>query len=301
MSDDTKDPFWQSSYEVGYGKPPVSRRFVKGKSGNPRGRPKKSPSKPPVDRLTRDRFLSATERAVTLRDGDNFQKVPLVDAVMRAESIAALKGNTHAQKNFLEREARYRNDLSAEIREDHEFWRKYAAAYEQNIAALSKAGLLLTEDWLHPDDLVFEDGSHVRIRGGDPLEATQSRKLRTRFRDTFILQAEKDRRDFCSKNNLLRDAPIFTSEVLVVLFNSSLPKRLQLDDPQLILRLDGARTLKKRELEQQLRKDWADLGISEAQNLIMPPIDSLLVALDRLNEAALPRTVEGRIRRRATS
>ena len=76
-----------------------------GKTGNPRGRPKKSPSKPPVDRSTRDRFLSATERPVTIREGDNLQKIPLVDAIMRAESVAALKGNTHAQKNFLEREA----------------------------------------------------------------------------------------------------------------------------------------------------------------------------------------------------
>jgi hypothetical protein len=31
----------KSNYEVGYGKPPKSTRFVKGKSGNPKGRPRK--------------------------------------------------------------------------------------------------------------------------------------------------------------------------------------------------------------------------------------------------------------------
>ena len=31
-----------SSYEIGYGKPPKATRFQKGKSGNPRGRPKGS-------------------------------------------------------------------------------------------------------------------------------------------------------------------------------------------------------------------------------------------------------------------
>ena len=29
----------ESDYEVGYGKPPRHSRFVKGRSGNPRGRP----------------------------------------------------------------------------------------------------------------------------------------------------------------------------------------------------------------------------------------------------------------------
>ena len=30
----------KSDYEVGYGKPPRETRFVKGRSGNPRGRPR---------------------------------------------------------------------------------------------------------------------------------------------------------------------------------------------------------------------------------------------------------------------
>lgn len=277
MSDDERDPFWKSSYEIGYGKPPVSRRFVKGKSGNPRGRPKKPPAKPTIDRSTRDRFLSATERPVTIREGDNLQKIPLVDAIMRAESVAALKGNTHAQKNFLEREARYRSDLIAEIGEEHEFWRKYAATYEENISALLKTGHSLPEDWPHPDDLVFEDSCHVMIRGGDPIEAARDRELRIRLRDAFILQAEKDRRNFSSTTT--PQAPIFISEILVTLLTSSLPKRLQLDDLQLIRRMKRTRTLKKRELEQRLRKDWADLGISEARNLITPPVNSLLIEL----------------------
>jgi hypothetical protein len=32
----------QGNYEVGYGKPPRSRRFSKGRSGNPKGRPRGS-------------------------------------------------------------------------------------------------------------------------------------------------------------------------------------------------------------------------------------------------------------------
>jgi len=37
MTNDDETP----DYEMGYGKPPKSSRFAKGKSGNPSGRPKK--------------------------------------------------------------------------------------------------------------------------------------------------------------------------------------------------------------------------------------------------------------------
>ena len=37
------EPSEQNSYTVGYGKPPESTRFKKGKSGNPDGRPKRKP------------------------------------------------------------------------------------------------------------------------------------------------------------------------------------------------------------------------------------------------------------------
>jgi hypothetical protein len=32
---------WPRDYEIGYGRPPIGRRFQKGKSGNPRGRPRR--------------------------------------------------------------------------------------------------------------------------------------------------------------------------------------------------------------------------------------------------------------------
>ena len=36
-------------YEVGYGKPPTEHRFTKGRSGNPRGKPKGARNKPKID------------------------------------------------------------------------------------------------------------------------------------------------------------------------------------------------------------------------------------------------------------
>lgn len=45
-----------SGYDVGYGKPPVATRFVRGKSGNPKGRPKGSSNKPKLPALNEERM-----------------------------------------------------------------------------------------------------------------------------------------------------------------------------------------------------------------------------------------------------
>jgi hypothetical protein len=137
MRDDRNDPFKFPSYEVGYGKPPADRQFVKGKSGNPQGRPRKKPQReriPSVDPSTRERFLKSTKHEVTIREGDTVSKTPLTDAILKAESVAALKGNTHAQKNFLDREERYRKEEAVEIKESNEFWREYVATYDKTIS-----------------------------------------------------------------------------------------------------------------------------------------------------------------------
>lgn len=275
MSDHPKDKDRPGPYEVGYGKPPVSSRFVKGKSGNPRGRRKKLAPKPTVDEATRDQFLSEADRPVTIRDGDKFEEIPVAKGVMRAQVVAALKGSPVAQKHFLDRNERHRNELASEIKADHESWKAYVVNYEK----LEKAGQL-PEDFPHPDDLVFEEGCHVTFRGGDPFEAARDREIRTRFRDVCILQAEKDRRNFLNTAKPTQRVPIFISEYLAHSLNSSLPKRLQLDDVRLIMRMNKARTLRKRELEQRLRKHWADLGIPQARNLITPPVNPLLIELE---------------------
>jgi len=266
MSDHPKDKPWKAPYEIGYGKPPVRGRFVTGKSGNPRGRPKKSVLNPTVDAPTRDHFLSESDRLVTIREGENLSKIPMSKAVMRAEAVAALKGSPHAQKNHLARYERYRRELDAEIKEDHDSWREYVSNYWKVAPALEKAGEQPSPDWIHPDDIVFEQSRHVMVKGG----TTQTRDIITRFRSLFLLYAEKHRRYFRGTTGASchDKPPIFVAEVLAVLANNGLPKRLQLDDTQLLLHILGLQTLKKRELEQQYKAECSKLGIPYTQSLM---------------------------------
>lgn len=73
-------------YEVGYGKPPKHTRFKPGRSGNPRGRPKKSKN---VDALL-EREL---DEVVTLQEGGQPIRITKREAIIKQFVNLAIKGN----------------------------------------------------------------------------------------------------------------------------------------------------------------------------------------------------------------
>ncbi|UWR01742.1 hypothetical protein K3740_11760 [Ruegeria conchae] len=81
MSDDTKD------YEVGYGKPPKATQFKKGRSGNPKGRPKGA--KGVNARLKRE-----LEAKITVREGNREVRISKAEAIAKRVTASALKGDT---------------------------------------------------------------------------------------------------------------------------------------------------------------------------------------------------------------
>ena len=81
MSDD--------SYEVGYGKPPKATRFKKGKSGNPKGRPKGSPN-----------VMTAIDRAihekVVINENGQRRTISKLDAAAKQLANKAAQGDPRA-------------------------------------------------------------------------------------------------------------------------------------------------------------------------------------------------------------
>lgn len=76
-------------YEVGYGKPPVATRFGKGRSGNPKGRPRGSKSA----HALLDQALAAP---VTINEGGRTRVVEQRTALFKSLVAKAIKGDARA-------------------------------------------------------------------------------------------------------------------------------------------------------------------------------------------------------------
>ena len=83
-----------SGYNVGYGKPPKATRFKKGKSGNPRGRPKGSLN------LATDLTAELGEH-ITVREDGRPRKVSKQRALIKSLMAKALQGDVRAMTSLL--------------------------------------------------------------------------------------------------------------------------------------------------------------------------------------------------------
>jgi hypothetical protein len=83
-----------SGYKVGYGKPPKARQFKRGKSGNPKGRPKGSLN------LATDLTAELGEH-ITVREDGRPRRVSKQRALIKSLMAKALQGDVRAMASLL--------------------------------------------------------------------------------------------------------------------------------------------------------------------------------------------------------
>lgn len=79
-------PARKNEYDVGYGKPPKKSQFTKGKSGNPRGRPKNARNRKTVIR-------DVLEKPVKFREGERIKSASVFEVMLRRQAQNAAQGD----------------------------------------------------------------------------------------------------------------------------------------------------------------------------------------------------------------
>jgi hypothetical protein len=157
------------TYDVGYAKPPVSSRFNKGASGNPRGRPKGAKNKLPglhEERL-KDIVLQEAYRTITVQDAGRSVTIPMAQAVIRAMAVNAAKGQHRAQRLFSELLASTENSRRRLHDEYFEGALTYKLEWDKELDRRKQAGIKNLPDPLpHPDHIVLDmNTGTVRMTG----------------------------------------------------------------------------------------------------------------------------------------
>jgi hypothetical protein len=89
MSDEIDD------YDVGYGRPPKENRFAKGRSGNPKGRPKGTKNFATT-------FHEVTQELIRVRENGKDKTMTKLEAAFRQLVSKAMSGDLKATKEILQ-------------------------------------------------------------------------------------------------------------------------------------------------------------------------------------------------------
>jgi hypothetical protein len=154
---------------VGFGRPPKSTQFKKGQSGNPKGRPKKLPSRSPDEGDAANSLDEALKRLlvekVSVTHQGKQKKLGKLDAVLKSLESQIFKGKPYAAKLYLDYARELEQKTTAAYVEDSNFRDHMNAAREKYLAHCREHDMPLEGFWLQDEDIIVRHGQPLRIRG----------------------------------------------------------------------------------------------------------------------------------------
>jgi len=253
--------------------PPSKTRFQPGTSGNPNGRPRRTPD----DGLSVRSSASAQatledgRRLVTMRDQGKARQVSLIEAVAAAQSKSALGGSVVAQRDKLDCFARIERVERLEIEAEHARIQDYKDRIHRVREEAKSQRETFTEPLPHPDDIILIPGQWARFVGPMTPEEALAFEAKRKLRDTLLLQDELDEREFDIRENQSPDDRPGAALVLALQINSALPPRMRASNDDLIFHSVKLAGFTKRRLLKTLYRDWRSLGFDIPRGAVFRP------------------------------
>lgn len=285
------DPVWQGAkkkpdYDVGYGKPPKSTRFKKGKSGNPRGRPKKeNPRRLKLsDAPSEYIFEEEVFRLINLTD-NNGEKVslPTYRAILRAQMVSALKGNRFAQKEVISRTERLGREKQDQKISHYVELKQCKERGAKIIAECIKKEKPIPKLLPHPEDIVLNPvTAEAYVNGPETEDDELFYEHTVLLRDHMVLRhvdAEKSGKGL----KLAHEGEQFCANIFFAqMLDVSLPRRYQWQEIDAVSLIMEFQDLNKKERLSKLSRDREHIDKTRKTISRLPP--EFQQELDRISK-----------------
>lgn len=273
----TKKPKRETDDEVGYGKPPRHSQWPKGKSGNPKGAPKKkdTPSMASSVRFpTRSIIRNEGSRTIVIREGEERKEVTLTQGVLMQMGNTALKGGVLAQRSFLELQMAEDERHHADRKATFDYWADYKSEAKALIKAALEADKEPPQILPHPDDIILKYATlEVDIVGPVNEEDLQHAKFKTDIRDLsyeLSIYLNEGNKAVPGDDEASR---VGTMMAIFIIFELNMPPSLKVDMDKL-----NQQVWKR---ARQGRRDWAKYLDQKCAELGLPCVGYRVVRKER--------------------